>query len=130
MPTKEELFAIAPLEEDFSIPKIGTVVIREMDATQRDQWEQLVNRERKKSDVGEYKYFRASLVVFGIRHKLPDGKTGDLLFSVKDIERISSMPGKLIDDMWDVAARLSGITEEAEKEIGKNLTTGQSDGST
>ncbi len=130
MPTKEELFAIVPLQEDFSIPKVGTVVIREMGATQRDQWEQLVAREKKKSEVGEYKHFRASLVVFSVCNKLPDAKTGDLLFSVKDIERVSAMPGKLIDKIWDVAARLSGITEEAEKEIGKNLTTGPSGGST
>lgn len=45
---------------------------------------------------------------------------GERLFADKDVEALGRKNSKVIDRLWDVAARLSGLTDEEQDEIEGN----------
>lgn len=124
MLTKEQLLASKIDLEEVKLDG-GTVFVRGMTATERDQWEQLVLYQRKKSPTESCDQFRAALVVRTVCND-----KGERLFSDKEIEAVGKMSAKIVDKLWDVAARLSGITEKAMEDLEKNSQTGPSAGST
>lgn len=125
--TKEELLAAKVARESVPVKvngKTGTVWVRGMTGTERDSWEQTVFAKRKGAKDEVYPYYRASLIV----RSVCDDK-GARLFSDEDIVRVSEMPADILDDIYDVAARLSGISQEEVDRIEKNSMTDQSQSS-
>lgn len=50
------------------------------------------------------------------------------IFSDKDLDLVGNMPAGLIDEIYDVSTRLSGITKEAEEELVKKLDSQEDSG--
>ncbi|MGQ4513700.1 hypothetical protein [Streptomyces sp. DW26H14] len=55
---------------------------------------------------------------------------GDRLFGDKDVDALARKSGRVLDRLWDVAARLSGITDEEQEEIEGNSDAALSGDST
>lgn len=118
--TNDQFLALEPGIEKVLLTG-GFTYVRGMNGTERDQWEQTVMYHKKKSPIGGYEHFRASLVV-----RTACNVMGERRFVDKDVERVSKIDAVHLDRMWDAGARLSGVTEQAAEEIGKNLPTGPS----
>lgn len=98
----------------------GTVRVRTLTARERDLWEDS-RTTRKGADVTvDMTDFRASLVV----RSVVDGD-GERLFEDDDLEAIGAKSGAAIDKLWDVAARLSGISKEDEEELSGNVVASE-----
>ena len=85
--------------ETVDVPGVGAVTVRGLTAAGRDEWEQRIwnAKGRTLSNV------RASLVAMCVYQ---DGKP---LFTSDDVKDIGDMPATLIDHLYDVAMRLSGM---------------------
>lgn len=53
---------------------------------------------------------------------------GQRLYSDKDVKALGEKSGKVLDRLFDHAARISGLTEEAVEELVENFGNGPSDG--
>lgn len=101
--------------ETVSIPEMGgSVIVQGLTGKQRDQYEQSCvvtkNGKRTFSVVDA----RAKLVMLS----LVDG-TGARLFESSDVATLSAMPSRVLDRLFSVAQRLSGISDEDVEELGK-----------
>jgi hypothetical protein len=95
----------------------GVVRVTGMSGHDRDEWElSLVNGERQN--------IRASIAAKCI----VDAK-GKRLFADKQIEVLGQKSGAALNRVYEVAARLSGITDSDVEELEANFTEGQSDDS-
>jgi hypothetical protein len=110
--TKEKLLGLKPRIEKVDIEG-DCVYVRSMTVSERDQWEQLILAKR---DAGKlYNQFRASLLVRTICDE-----HGSRLFDDADVDKVSEMAAEVADSLYDVGARLSGISKEAVQEVQKN----------
>lgn len=117
-------------QEEVAVPEWkGTVIVRALTALERDQYEQSCvelkmkrgNEIRKSRTEGA----RARLVI----RSVIDPATGKNMFTDADEAWLNKKSGAALDRIWDVAARLSGITDEDFEELVGNSDGGQSDGS-
>ena len=124
--TKDAFFA-GPIQrqtEVVKIPGIGNVIVKGMTAKERDQYETscIVQKNGKRNfnliDA------RAKLVMLTV----VDEK-GDRLFEASDVSRLSGMPASVIDKLFTVAQKLSGISDEDVEDLGKILGEDQLDSS-
>lgn len=102
----------------------GHVYVRTLEGQERDLFEQSFldaagNRKQIVHNI------RAGLLV----RALCDQR-GQRLFSDKDIARLGKKNAKPLDRLFDVAQRLSGLSDKDIEEIAKNLQSAPSDGST
>jgi hypothetical protein len=122
--TKEQLLAFEIKREKVEFEG-GFVYVRGMDGTERDRWEQVTLNETKKSKNEIYDHMRASIIV-----RTVCDENGNRLFADEDIPRVSKMPAAVLDKMYTVGARLSGVSKEDAEEIAKNLQGDRSESST
>lgn len=122
--TKEQLLAIDIEKEKVELFG-GCVYVRGMTGTERDRWEQTMLNDSKKSKGEVYDHMRASIVV----RTVCDDK-GNRLFSDDDIPRVSLMPAAVLDKMYGVGARLSGVSKDDAEELAKNLHSDRNESST
>ena len=59
---------------------------------------------------------------------LSDGD-GNLIFTDQDIQTLSKKSARQLDKLFDVATRLSGITDKNVEDMAKNSEGGQNDNS-
>ena len=124
MLTKEQLLQ-ATIEKE-KVDLLGDhAYVRGMTGTERDQWEQWCLFKRKNSKTETVENFRASLVV---RTVCDEG--GVRLFTDTDLAAVGGMPGALLDKLYEIGARLSGVSNDDAEKLGKNSESDQSDGST
>lgn len=114
--------------EDIEVPEWGgTARLRGLSGTERDAYE-------------------ASLLVLApngkvARHDLADARSkllakclvdedGERLFTDREVKELGAKNGAVIDRLYDVAKRLSGIGKESAEEKAGNSGTGPSAGST
>ena len=124
--TKDGFFAGASQRqtEVVKIADIGNVIVKGMTAKERDQYETsfIVQKNGKRNfnliDA------RAKLVMLTV----VDEK-GDRLFEASDVSRLSGMPASVIDKLFTVAQKLSGISDEDVEDLGKILGEDQLDSS-
>lgn len=94
--------------ETVSVPGVGEVEIRGLTAAGRDAYDQLLMHSKTKT----LRNIRAGLLVQCL---FSDGKP---LFHQGDADAIGEMPATVVDDLYEVACRLSGMgvkaTEQAE----------------
>lgn len=96
--------------EVVNVPGVGEVEVRGLTAAGRDEWEQRIYQSKGKT----VRNVRASLVALCL---FDDGKP---LFGSGDIELLGELPAQVIDGLYDVAARLSGLGSQDKDTIEKN----------
>jgi len=103
----------------------GSVKVKALTGSERDKYESdsLTGRGRNR-DIN-LANIRARLVALTV---IDDN--GKPLFSSIDIAALGGKSAKALDRIFDVAQRLSGISEEDIEELAKNSESGQSDAST
>lgn len=99
----------------------GSVLIRGLSGTDRDDFESsLLIRNGKKRDVSTHNV-RSKLLV----RCLVDA-AGQPLFSIEDIQRLGMKSAAALTRCFEVAQRLSGLSEQDVEELAKNSETDQS----
>ena len=114
------------LTEEVPVPEWGgTVLVRGLTGTERDAFEEeMVTGKGKNRDVN-LSNFRARLIV-----KSVVDKAGKRLFTQADMVALGGKSAAAIQRVFQVAMRLSGMSEEDVEELTKNSEPGQSDSST
>ena len=106
-------------------PGSGKAFIKGLTAAERDDYEQTLVETAPNGQTRvkrKQRNMRASLVV-----RCLVNENGERLFSDKDTEALGNVDGAVIDKLWDVARKLSGMTvSEADVE---GFDTAQDDGS-
>lgn len=102
----------------------GSVYVKGMTGFERDRFESAILQQRGKSQGVNMINIRAKLVAASVCEE--DGK---LLFSQKDITELGKKSAASLQIVFDLASRLSGITEEDVEELSEELEENPSDGS-
>ena len=102
----------------------GTVRVRGMSGAERDKLDLWITERRNGETVSRLDNFRAKVLALTLVDE--DGK---LLFDESDIEALAKKSAIALEQVFNVASRLSGLTIGDLKEIEKNLSSGQSGGS-
>lgn len=104
------------LVEKVSVPEWGgDVIVRGLTGTELDSYQNSCRSFERGEMVPVLGNVRAKLVV----RCLVD-EAGERLFDDADVDRLGRKAGRVIDRLYDVAARLSGITEEMQAELEGN----------
>jgi len=114
------------LTEEVPVPEWGgTVLVRGLTGTERDAFEEeMITGKGKNRDVN-LANFRARLIV-----KSVVDKGGKRLFTQADMVALGGKSAAAIQRVFQVAMRLSGMSEEDVEELTKNSEPGQSGSST
>jgi len=121
MLTKEQILTADDLkteEVDVSEWWGDTVLIKLMDGTAKDEFEQLLSDEGRKVNV------RAKLCALTICDL-----NGNLLFSDKDIAALGKKSSEPLDKIAMAALKLNGMSPEAIEELEKNSQSARSESS-
>lgn len=108
--------------EDVEVPEWGgTVRVRSLTGSERDQFEnEVIERKGKKTDVN-MRDIRAKLVVLAC----VDGE-GRRVFSDDDVRWLTKKSAAALDRVATVAQLLAGLRAEDMQEMSKNSPNGQS----
>jgi hypothetical protein len=124
--TRDAILAAAALRtEEVDVPEWGGVVlVRELRGRERDEWEASLAVQRGKQMVPDVANMRAKLVARCIVN-------GDLepVFSQQDVAALGELSAAALDRVFEVASRLSGLSEADLEEMTGNFGTGQDAGS-
>jgi hypothetical protein len=113
--------------QDVSVPEWGgLVVVRGMTGRERDEWEATLVTMRGKSMLANMANARAKLV----QRTIIDPDTQSLMFTEGDIEALGNKSASALQRVFDVARKLSGLTENDIQELTENFKTAPSDTST
>lgn len=115
------LGATKPPQETVQLPELGEgayVIVRGMTGAERDAFEvSLIEGRGKKRDVN-LKNLRAKLIVFCC---VTD--TGERYFSNEEAEVLGHVRADVMNRIYTVAQRLSGISEDDAEELGQPSRT-------
>lgn len=99
--------------EDVAVPEWGgTVRVRCLTGAEREEYDSFRLRAREK---GDWRGVMARLLVLSLVDE-----QGQRLFAEADVPLLASKSGKVLDRLTDVALRLSGLTDQAVKDLEKN----------
>lgn len=121
MLTRDQILSAADSQtETVNVPQWGGEVrVRSLTAAERDEWEEAQLRRQSKRGVESVSVrmanSRARLVAFACVDE-----SGGRLFSDNDVERLGQKSAAALMRVYDVAARLSGITESDIEDLSKN----------
>ncbi len=118
-----QLAALCQLPRDtVSVPVLGPVIVRGMSGVQRDAFEASCMEGRGKKREFNMRNVRAKLVAFCAvdEHDEPIFPDADALGNIR---------ADVLDPLYTVAAKLSGISKEDEESLGKPLETETPSGS-
>lgn len=104
-----------PREEVFVKEWKGSVIIKGLTASERDDFESQIFTGEGKSRKFNYKDLRARLLSLTICNE-----AGERIFSDGDIEKLGKKSGKIMDRLFDKAQKLSGIGQTDLDELLKN----------
>lgn len=109
--------------EEVFIPEWGdSVLVRGLTSAERDNYEAKLVVQKGKNTTVNMKNARARLAVLSVMDG--DGKP---LFSEADLPLLSAKSAAALDRIFDVASRLSGISDEDLDELSKNFESAPSD---
>jgi hypothetical protein len=112
--------------ESVEVPEWGgTVLVRSLTGEQRDRFEASMVGLRKGKQVMKLNNVRAQLVALSVVDE-----SGQLLFSEHDIVALGEKSCAALQRIWDVARKLSGLSDDDVEELTKNSESDQSDDST
>lgn len=129
---KDSILSAEDIEhEDHDVPEWGVKVrVQAMTGTQRDSFEAKMVAVRKGQDGPDVELrladFRSRVLV----KCLADPETGKRIFEDKDAQQLGRKSGAVIDRLFDVAKRVSGMDEGSVETARGNSGTAQSGGST
>jgi len=110
------LKASALKTEDVPVPEWGgSVLVRELRGRERDEWEASLTVQRGGQMVPDTANMRAKLAARTIV-----GEDGEPLFTQQDVAALGELSAGALDRVFDVAARLSGLNQNALEELAKN----------
>jgi hypothetical protein len=102
----------------------GDVIIQGMSGKQRDAWEaSLVTQRRNRRTVDTHNV-RARLVVCCLIHE-----DGSRMFTDDEADALGNMRVDVLDQLFDIAQRLSGVSDEDVDELGKSFGATSGSGS-
>lgn len=135
MTLKDTILAADDLTyEDHPVPEWGVKVrVHGLTGTDRDAYEAKAVATRKGGTDIELRLqdFRSKLLVKCLYEFDPKtGKTGERIFDDKEASKLGAKSGVVIDRLFDVARRLSGMSPEALADARGNSGTARSGGST
>jgi hypothetical protein len=102
------------------IPEWGEgrgVYVRPLSASERDQWEGSITVQKKSGNEIQMENIRARLVVLSACDDM-----GKQMFTGDHVEALGNRNSAAIDRIFKVAQKLSGIDEEAMKELSENFS--------
>jgi fibrillarin-like rRNA methylase len=111
-------------QETVDIPEWGgEVIVRELTGEERDSYEaSLINFKKDGNDyTRNLNNARAKLVARTVINE-----DGTRLFTDADVAALGKKSSRAISKVFDVATRISGITDQDIKELTKNSESGQS----
>lgn len=100
----------------------GRVYVRVMDGPSRDAFELSMMKGRGKAAKMSMENVRAKCAAATICNA-----AGERLFSDKEIELLSKKSGAALNRVWEVSARLNGLTEKDVEELAGNSSGDHSD---
>jgi len=123
---RDAILAAATLKtEEADVPEWGGVVlVRELRGRERDEWEASLAVQRGKQMVPDVANMRAKLVARSIV-----GGDGEPVFSQQDVAALGELSAAALDRVFEVASRLSGLSEADLEAAQGNSGTGQDAGS-
>ena len=111
--------------EEVEVPEWGgTVLVRELNGRQRDEWEASLAVQRGKQMVPDVANMRAKLVA-----RTVVGEDGEPVFTQQDVNALGELSAAALDRVFEVASRLSGLSEADLEAAAGNSGTGQDAGS-
>ena len=120
--TKADIFKADDLPtKDMDIPEWGgTLTVRTLTGIERDEWESaFVNQDK--------------IAIRGLKARLVQLTTmngdGQQMFTKADLQKINSKSASVIDRIFQVSQRLSGLTKEDAEEMVENSDAGPAGGS-
>jgi len=115
--SKDEILATEDLPRETVFVKEwkGSVIVRGLSASERDEFESTTFTGEGKSRKFNYKNLRARLLSLTICNE-----AGDLIFSDADIEKLGKKNGKVMDNLFGIAQKLSGIGQTDLEDLLKN----------
>ena len=106
--------------ETVAIPEWGgSVLVRGLTGAERDRFESGVVGEKKSDKKFNYHNFRARLVVMSV---VDD--EGKFLFGPTDVQQLGEKSAAALSRVYDVAQRLSGISDDDVEELTGNSPSG------
>lgn len=90
----------------------GDVIVSEMSGMERDAWEKHVLRFKGTQGTITLDNYRATLVV-----KCLVDEDGKRLFKDADAVKLGGLPASALSKLFNVAARLNGISKEDQQEL-------------
>jgi len=112
--------------DDIAVPEWGgTVRVRGMSGTQRDEYESSIIEQRGNDRKVNLRNARAKLVVRCVVDE--EGRT---MFTVDDIAALGRKSAVALERIFDAARRLSGMTEGDVERLAENFEDDPSDGAT
>jgi len=107
--------------EEVEVPEWGgSVLVRGLTALERDRFEASVIQGSGKNTTVKLENARAKLASLTVV-----GEDGKRLFSQADVAKLSQKSASALNRIYNVAARLSGITDEDLEEISQDFGGGQ-----
>lgn len=123
--TGDDLLTATQLpQESIVFPGFGKVFVRGMTGKQRDQWESSLMRGRGQDRRPHTENARARLAV-----RCLVNEKGERLYQDADAERLGNIRVDYLQKIFEVAQRLSGVTDEDIDDLGKSSGTVDGDGS-
>lgn len=123
--TREAILGVDDLQvEVVEVPEWGgSVRVRGLTGAERDAFEASIIDQRGKKSRVILRNIRAKLVVLSV----VDGEN-ESLFNEGDVKALGSKSASALQRVFNVAQRLSGISDEDVEELAGNLGDGQSEG--
>ena len=126
--TRDEILAADDIQtEVVEVPEwAGSVIVQGLTGSERDAFEKTIisNMDGKGPPKSDLRNFRAKLAAWSIVDE--DGKR---VFSQADVVALGAKSAAALQRVFNVAQRLSGLSEEDIEELTKNSEELQSDGS-
>ena len=111
--------------EEVDVPEWGgTVRVRELRGRERDEWEASLAVQRGKQMVPDVANMRAKLVARSVV-----GEDGEPVFTQQDVSALGELSASALDRVFEVASRLSGLSEADLEAAAGNSGTAQDGGS-
>lgn len=122
--TKDQILGVQDIQtETVEVPEWGgAVIVRGMNGRERDSFEASMIKGKGKSANVNLENLRAKLV-----SKCIVDEAGKRLFSDDDIPALAAKSAAALNRVYEVAQRLSGVTEDDVDELVKNSETAQSE---
>ena len=103
-------------QEEMFIPEWdGSLIVKGLTAAERDKYESHLIVQKGKNTTVNMKNARARLVMLSVVDE-----SGKQLFTEADISALGTKSAAVLDRIFDVASRLSGISDEDLEELSKN----------